>query len=75
LDRNEFLTRMWAASEEGELISTCAWCGRMRLDGEWVKPPSGALLTVDQPMTLSHSICPTCFAANGQLPESRDSPK
>ena len=73
MNRDEFLAMMWAAADEGRLIETCAWCGRIFFDGEWINPPGGALLTIDAPMELSHSICPSCFDANGQLPESRPS--
>lgn len=61
MERNEILTKVWEASESGALIPSCAWCGRVRIDGEWVDPPGRSLATIDQPMMLSHSICPTCF--------------
>jgi hypothetical protein len=60
VDRNLILDRIWQASESEELIPTCSWCGRVCIDGEWVEPTHGSLDTIDQPMTLSHSICPTC---------------
>jgi hypothetical protein len=60
LDRNDVLAHLWKASEAGALISTCAWCGRVRIEGEWVAPPVGALSTIDEPMSVSHSICPRC---------------
>lgn len=51
--------------EAGELISTCAWCERVELDGEWVLPPRAALSAIDSRFTLTHSICSQC-AAVGQ---------
>ena len=59
MDPNVILAKIWEASETGALIPSCAWCGRVCIDGEWVEP-GGSLATIDQPMTLSHSICPTC---------------
>ena len=69
MDRNEFLARLWKASEAGDLIPICAWCGRVRFDSEWIEPPVGALSTIDERTTLSHSICPDCAAAQ-PAPES-----
>jgi len=60
MERNEILARLWQAAETGDLVPLCAWCGRLRIDAEWIEPPKGALATVDQEMTLSHSICPAC---------------
>ena len=62
MDRNELLARIWEAYEAGDLVPVCAWCGRVRIDDEWVAPPRGALSTIDERTTLSHSICPTCAA-------------
>ena len=53
--------------EAGELISTCAWCGRISIDDEWILPPHAALTAIDAPRTLSHSICPTCAGAQPGL--------
>lgn len=60
MDRNLILDKIWEASESGALIPSCAWCGRVCVDGEWVEPTHGSLDTIDQPMTLSHSICADC---------------
>jgi hypothetical protein len=40
---------MVAAYEAGELVTTCAWCGRVTFDGEWVRVPHAALLAIDVP--------------------------
>jgi len=70
VDRNVVLQKIWEAAESGELIPVCAWCGRVRIDGEWVEPPHGSLDTVDQRMSLSHSVCPDCAEAGfGRLAE------
>jgi hypothetical protein len=60
MDTSEVMSHMLARYEAGELISTCAWCGRVAIDKEWVLPPHAALTAIDAPRTLSHSICPTC---------------
>jgi hypothetical protein len=60
MDSSEVMSHILARYEAGELISTCAWCGRVAIDGEWGLPPHAALTAIDAPRTLSHSICPTC---------------
>jgi hypothetical protein len=62
LDRSEFLERIWEAYDSGDLLSVCAWCDCVFLDGAWIDPPQGALDTLDKTATLSHSICPECAA-------------
>lgn len=52
--------KVWEAAESGDLIAICAWCGSARIDGVWEELPRGILETIDQPMILSHSICPAC---------------
>jgi hypothetical protein len=66
MDRNLILDKLWEASESGKLITACAWCDRVCIDGEWVEPTHGSLDTVDQRVTLSHSICPSCAEADGR---------
>lgn len=62
MERSEFVATILDAYEAGELILICAWCGQVQIDREWVVPPPRTLSTVDEPMTFSHSICPTCAA-------------
>jgi hypothetical protein len=64
VDRNVILDRIWEASESGRLITACAWCERVCIDREWVEPTHGFLDTIDQRMSLSHSICPICAASD-----------
>jgi hypothetical protein len=59
-ETGEVLRRVLAAYEAGELITTCAWCARIVIDGEWLLPPRAALTAIDARLTLSHSICPWC---------------
>ena len=74
LDPNEFLAHIWNAYETGALVALCAWCGRVRIqEGLWVAPPQGALSTIDEQMTMSHSICPTCTEAQ-PVPTSHEEP-
>jgi hypothetical protein len=67
-DAGEVMRRILAAYEAGDLISTCAWCERIELDGKWVMAPHAAMSAIDSRFTLSHSICPRCAAAD--RPES-----
>jgi hypothetical protein len=60
VDAGEVTQRIVAAYQAGELVTTCAWCGRVTFDGEWVRVPHAALLAIDAHSTLSHSICPEC---------------
>jgi hypothetical protein len=71
LDSSEVMSHILARYEAGELISTCAWCGRVAIDGEWVFPPHAALTAIDATYALSHSICPECAVTPaGQRPPS-----
>jgi hypothetical protein len=58
----EVQAKIAEAYDVGKLIPVCAWCGRLRIEGEWVVPPTGVLMTLDEPMTTSHSVCPDCSA-------------
>ncbi|HLY95269.1 MAG TPA: hypothetical protein VKP14_10520 [Gaiellaceae bacterium] len=60
MERNEVFDKIWEAYEAGQLIPACAWCNRVRIGEEWLKPENGTLSTIDERMTLSHSICPGC---------------
>lgn len=56
----EVTRRILATYEAGELITMCAWCRRVELNGEWVPAPHTALAAIEAEYTLSHSICPDC---------------
>jgi hypothetical protein len=71
-DTDEVMRRILDTYEAGDLITTCAWCGRVTIDGEWVLAPRAALTAIDSPLTLSHSICPQCAVAQ---PTSASSPE
>ena len=43
-------------------VAVCAWCSRVRFDGEWTLDPMRDVATAIAPEVTS-SICPTCFAA------------
>jgi hypothetical protein len=67
----EVTRRILAAYEAGDLITMCAWCRRVELEGEWLPAPRAALTAIDSLFTLSHSICPDCAAVPvGQRPAS-----
>jgi hypothetical protein len=59
----EVTRRILATYEAGELITMCAWCRRVEIDGEWVLAPHAALTAIEATYTLSHSICPECALA------------
>jgi hypothetical protein len=67
----EAMRRILAAYEAGDLITMCAWCRRVDIDGEWTLAPRAALTAIEARYTLSHSICPGCAVAGGeQIPLS-----
>ena len=69
---DEVTRRILATYEAGDLITMCAWCRRIEIDGEWLLAPRAALTAIDSLHTLSHSICPSCAAVSGnQLPGTR----
>ena len=69
VERSEFVSVVLAAYETGNLIPVCAWCGRLLIAEEWVRPPLGGLSTVDEAEVLTHSICPTCATDPGVFAE------
>jgi len=54
--------RVLARYEAGDLVTTCAWCRRVRFDEEWLLVPRAALAAIDQRNSLTHSVCPSCAA-------------
>lgn len=60
--------RILAAYEAGDLVTVCAWCQRVEIDGEWVLAPRAAITAIDAQFTLSHSICPECAAGRPDGP-------
>ena len=59
---DEVTRRILARYEAAELITSCAWCLRVTVDGEWPLLPRAALVAIDTQNTLTHSICPSCAA-------------
>ena len=57
---SEVANRIFATYEAGDLITACAWCSRVEIDGEWQLAPHSALAAIEERYTLSHSICPVC---------------
>jgi hypothetical protein len=60
----EVTRRILGTYETGDLITICAWCRRVGLDGEWHLAPRAALSAIDTDHTLTHSICPGCEAGS-----------
>ena len=61
----EVTAHLLAIADAGSLIPMCAWCGRIQFGADWVQPPSRALVRIDLTNTVSHTICPTCAAEQG----------
>jgi hypothetical protein len=57
---SEVANRIFAIYEAGDLITACAWCKRVEIDGEWHLAPHAALAAIEERYTLSHSICHAC---------------
>jgi len=57
---DEVTRRVLARYEAGDLITVCAWCLRVALDGEWPLVPRAALAAIDGPHSLTHGVCPSC---------------
>ena len=57
---SEVANRIFATYEAGDLITACAWCNRVEIDGSWHLAPPTALAAIEDQYTLSHSICPVC---------------
>jgi hypothetical protein len=69
-------SEIWAVFNRGELVPSCAWCGRVRIVETWAFPPAGALDAIDARLGTSHSICPTCVqtvSASGSQHHQRTS--
>jgi hypothetical protein len=57
---DEVTRRILATYEAGDLVTICAWCRRVEIDGAWLLAPRAALTAIDAQFTLTHSICPVC---------------
>ena len=75
MDPSEVTNRIVAAYEAGEVITSCAWCGRVTLDGEWIQPPRAALEAINGHNVLAHSICPECSAYLASHPAPPTQPR
>jgi hypothetical protein len=60
---DDVMKRILATYEAGDLVTVCAWCQRVQIDGEWLLTPRAAITAIDAQFTLSHSICSTCNSA------------
>ena len=60
MNSSQVFSRVWAAFETGEIVVACAWCGRVRLNGDWFCPPPAAVAAIDARFVFSHSICGGC---------------
>lgn len=69
MEAPDVFSRIWAVYDAGDLLATCAWCGRVRLDDKWLLPPRAALDAIDGQNVLSHSICDGCAARQQSAPD------
>lgn len=63
MDTSDAFLRIWTAFDAGDVLPACAWCGRVRIDDDWLLPSPAALAAIDQRYTFSHSICDRCATA------------
>jgi len=56
---DEVTRRLLADYENGRLLTICAWCRRVEIDGKWVRTPRVALAAIDA-SSVSHGLCPDC---------------
>jgi hypothetical protein len=57
---SEVTNRIFATYEAGDLITACAGCKRVEIDGGWHLAPHAVLAAIEERYTLSHSICQAC---------------
>jgi hypothetical protein len=60
MSTDDVFAHVVAVYEAGGVLAICAWCGRVRIDETWLRPPRAALDAIDERNTLSHSICDEC---------------
>ena len=71
VDTSDAFLRIWAAFDAGQILSACAWCGRVCIDETWLLPSLAAIAAVDKRHTFSHSICDRCATAYAPARENR----
>jgi hypothetical protein len=63
MDTSDAFSRIWSAFDAGHVLSSCAWCKRVRIDGTWLLPSPAALAAIDERYAFSHSVCDGCATA------------
>jgi hypothetical protein len=63
MDAAQVFLRILKAFETGELLGSCAWCGRVRIDGAWFVPSRAVVDAAATRYALTHSICDDCAEA------------
>lgn len=71
MQTSETFSRIWSAFDEGQIVATCAWCGRVWIDEAWVSPPAAALAAVD---TDTRSPIPSATRAANALVANAGNP-
>ena len=70
MNPSQVFSRVWAAYDAGEIVTACAWCGRVQLDGAWFLPPPAIVDAIDIRRAFSHSICSGCAQTYPPRPAS-----
>lgn len=60
LTQSELLTHVWRVYDAGGLITTCARCSGVLVDGEWAGSGARALTIIEVGMATRQSLCPDC---------------
>ena len=56
----EVTRRVLADYEAGDLITICAGCGRIELDGDWIRAPRATFTMIDTRFSMQGAFCPEC---------------
>ena len=68
MDTSEVFSRIRTVFDDGQLLTACASCGRVRVDDAWFSLPRAVRAAIDERHAFSHSICETC--ADACMPQS-----
>jgi hypothetical protein len=62
--RSQTLVSACRLMREGDtMVTSCAWCTRLCVDGSWLRASDTSLFTATIAARTTHGICPDCLAA------------